>query len=625
MTNPKISDLPTPLTPTADMLTAQTLTPETPTPETPTAETLTAQALLNCLVREVCGPGGPEREESPGQILVRLPETGVLLRAGVRRPSAGLGPRMSGQAAEHRDGRWERADWRRLADLIAREMTHETGVVNPEFADQVGDSHAAMAAIMAAREGETALLRTALPGTPLGRPAANRPGGDGAGGDWIGRYVASEQSLLAGHRFHPAPKARSGDPADWLRYAPEAGARFPLRFLAVRDGVLAGGGDAGALSRLGGPEPPGGYRLLPAHPWQFRLQAADPGGWLRRALDTGLVLDLGEGDREVVATSSVRTVYDPVADVFGKFSLGVRITNCVRTSAWYELAGSVELSGLLRPVLSELAARHGGGTPPGAAVPAVAVLAEPGYRTVAASARGAYEGLAVIVREGLRPSLRPGVTPLLAGALTEPGFPALPAAARDPEEWWDAYIRLLVPPVLDLLVTHGVALEPHLQNVLVGVDGQGRPAQVIFRDLEGTKLIRGEHAGRLEALPRGIADRLAYDPDRAWNRVLYCLLVNHLAEIAAALADQGQPGQGQPDRERAGALEARLWADLHDVLAKCGADLGWPPRLRAVLDGGELPAKANLRVRWARAADREAEYVPVPSPFGRDQSGRDQW
>jgi hypothetical protein len=31
-----------------------------------------------------------------------------------------------------------------------------------------------------------------------------------------------------------------------------------------------------------------------------------------------------------------------------------------------------------------------------------------------------------------------------------------------------------------------------------------------------------------------------------------------------------------------------------------------------------LPAKANLHARWARAADRAAEYVAVPSPFRED-------
>lgn len=534
---------------------------------------LTVQALLNCLVREVCGPAGHPREEN-GRLVVRLPESGVLLRAGLLRPSAGLGPRFLGTAEEHCRGRWAPVGWRRLADLVAAELTLMTGVANQEFTGQVRDSHAAMSSIIRAKPGAC-------------RQAGSR----------IARYVDSEQSLTAGHRFHPAPKGRQGRPADWLRYAPEAGARFRLRFLAVRKDAVAEEGETAVLDALGGPMVPAGYRVLPAHPWQFRLQAADPDGWLRRALAAGLVLDLGEGDREVAATSSVRTVYDPAADVFCKFSLGVRITNCVRTSAWYELAGSVELSRLAGLLMPGLAARH----------PRAALLAEPGYRTVAASHRGAYEGLAVIVRDGLLPHLPRGVTPLLAAALTEPGFPVPPAARRDPAAWWDAYVRLLVPPVLDLLVTHGLALEPHLQNALVGVDEAGWPAQVIFRDLEGAKLVRDRHLALLAALPPGVADRLAYDQDRAWDRVLYCLLVNHLAEVAAMLADHA-PG-------RPAVLEARLWSDLGDVLAKCAADLGWPSRLRALLGGAALPGKANLRVRWARAADREAGYVPVPSPL----------
>ena len=544
------------------------------TPQSPTPAALTAQALLNCLVREVCGPPGHAREDGAGHLILRLPASGVLLRARLRRPSAGLGPRLTGAAEEQRSGRWTAAGWPRLADLVAAELTLMTGVANPEFAPQVRDSRAATAAIIRATAGAP-------------RPAGSR----------ISRYIDSEQSLTAGHRFHPAPKARQGRPEDWLPYAPEAGARFPLRFLAVRDDAAAGGGDTTALGALGAPAPPAGYRVLPAHPWQFRLQCADPDGWLRRGLAAGLVVDLGEGERTVAATSSVRTVYDPAADVFCKFSLGVRITNCVRTSAWYELAGSVELSGLLGRVMPELAVRH----------PGAALLAEPGYRTAAASARGAYEGLAVIVRDGLLPHLRPGVTPLLAAALAEPGFPALPAASRDPAAWWGAYIRLLVPPVLDLLVTHGVALEPHLQNVLVGVDAAGWPAQVLFRDLEGTKLVRGRHQARLAAMAPGVADRLAYGQDRAWHRVLYCLLVNHLGEIAAMLADRA-PGRQE-------VLESRLWSDLRDVLGKCAADLGWPAQLGEVLGGAALPGKANLRVRWARAADREAGYVPVPSPF----------
>ena len=33
------------------------------------------------------------------------------------------------------------------------------------------------------------------------------------------------------------------------------------------------------------------------------------------------------------------------------------------------------------------------------------------------------------------------------------------------------------------------------------------------------------------------------------------------------------------------------------------------------LAGVPFPAKANLRARWARSADRAAAYVPVPNPF----------
>ena len=398
---------------------------------------------------------------------------------------------------------------------------------------------------------------------------------------------------MAGHRFHPSPKTRQGH--DWLRYAPEAGARFPLRFLAVRAGVLADDGDSSGLDRLGGPVPPDGYLALPAHPWQLRLLADQP--WLSEALRRGLLIDLGDGDREVVPTSSVRTVYDPVADVFCKFSLNVRITNCVRKSAWYELAGSVALTRLLAPVFAELGRRF----------PGTVLLGEPGYRTVALASRDAYEGLAVIVRDGVRVRTAPHVTPLLAASLTEPA--ARLFDGRDCDwlaGWWQAYVRLVAPPVLGAFFGHGVVLEPHMQNVLIGVDHDGWPTQVLFRDLEGTKLVSSRHAALLAGLPPGVARGLAYDTKRGWDRVAYCLLVNHLAEVAAAIADRSPT---------AAACERELWRQSRHVLTEAAAEHGWPPELRAVLAGVPLPAKANLRVRWARDADRDAGYVQVPNPL----------
>jgi siderophore synthetase component len=540
-------------------------------------DTLTSHALLNCLVREVSSPELQVREQS-GRLFITLPRSGRLLRAGLRRPSAGISPRLTGEAELLDGASWQPVGWEFLADLVARELTLATGGANPEFAAQVRDSHAATTANLRARAG--------------GAPPASTG---------TGQYVASEQALVAGHRFHPAPKARQGDPASWLGYAPEAGARFPLRFLAVRDDVAVAAGDTSALGLLGAPVVPPGYRLLPAHPWQLRLLSERP--WLKRALRDRVLLDLGPGGRDVAPTSSVRTVYDPVADVFCKFSLSVRITNCVRTSAWYELAGATELSARLGPAFGDISARF----------PGTVLLAEPGYRTVAVADREAYEGLAVIAREGLRAHLGDGVTAVVAAALAEPrglGGPDL-FAGRDTDwltGWWEAYVRAVAPPVLYAFFRHGVVLEPHLQNVMVGVDADGMPRQAIFRDLEGVKLVMPRHAELVADLPAGVVNPLSYDAHRGWNRVAYCLLVNHLAEVAAAVADRCD---GQEEKAEAG-----LWDAARRVLTEFAADHGWPPELRALLAGVPLPGKANLKVRWARAADRDAGYVPVPNPLG---------
>lgn len=521
----------------------------------------TAIALLNCVVREICAPGGQVWPDPP-HLVLRLPHLGVVLRARLAGPPVAV-PRLSGPVEELRGG-WVGVGWRRLADLVGDELELMTGEANPEFAAQVAASHDAMALMARVRS------------RPLGPPA---------GAD---RFLESEQSLVTGHRYHPAPKARHG--ADWARYAPETRARFPLRWLAVRADAVAEEGDVSALDRMG-PPVRAGYRVLPAHPWQLAL--------LRPEHDA--IVDLGPYGPQAVPTSSVRTVYLP--DLFLKFSLDVRITNCVRKNAWYELSGAVALTRALRPVFAGLPCD---------------LLGEPGHRTVAVGGTRLREGLGVIVRDGVRGL--PG-TPLLAAAIADPyGDGDATAAAllgdASPERalaWWDAYVGHVVPPVLRAYLDHGVVLEPHLQNVLVAVDGDGMPIRAAFRDLEGTKLLPGPWAAFLAELPDPVARALTYDAEQGWNRVVYCLFVNHIAEVAAAVAGPHP------------ALERDLWRVVRRHVSRCAAapPQGGPPaavpggraRLRALLAGVPLPAKANLLTRWRRDPDRAATYVPVPSPF----------
>ncbi|WP_418960232.1 IucA/IucC family protein [Streptomyces tritici] len=553
----------------------------------PDADTVVAHTLLNCLLREVSGPEH-QTAVSDGHLLLRLPRRGALLRVELRRTSLIGAHRFTGPVQEQRDGDWEHIDWRRLAAHVQEELSLRTGVRNEEFLDQIASSHQAVTAALEARV-----------------PA--RAGGPAAAPD---RYLASEQSLLFGHRFHPTPKARTGDAASWLAYAPEVGAAFPLRHLAVRESLIseeaAEPAATAPLDRLADGRVPEGYRLLPAHPWQYEMLSGHPA--LRAALDRGDVLDLGTGDAPFAATASVRTLYD--GDTFLKFSLNVRITNCLRKNASYELAGAVALTRLLGPVLDELTERF----------PGSAMLREPAYRSLALPGpdgspdRALLEGFGVIVREGLATRLLPGTTPLLAAAVADeyPSGPghisrllggAGPGCALD---WWAAYLRLLVPPVLAAYFDHGLVLEPHLQNVVVCVDDDGMPAQVLFRDLEGTKLVPEHHADTLAGLPAEVAGPMTYDAERGWDRVVYCLFVNHIAEVLAAVADL------HPETEPA------LWAEVRATLQAYADRHGCPPRLAALLAGVPLPAKANLLTRWERKADREAGYVRLPSPLAED-------
>ncbi|MBL1084011.1 IucA/IucC family siderophore biosynthesis protein [Streptomyces actinomycinicus] len=369
-------------------------------------------------------------------------------------------------------------------------------------------------------------------------------------------YLRSEQSLLTGHPCHPAPKARGGGPvASWLPYAPEAHARFGLVLLGVREDQVAEEGDTTALDALGTAPP--GYRLLPAHPWQLGLVAGD----LAPAFADGRLLRLGTTGFDTWPTAAVRTVYEPRRDLFLKFSLDVRITNDIRRLWRHDLC---------RLRRTDLAAGHAFA----AMGPPAAWLSDRGYRTAAF----AFEELAVLVRDGLRGHLLPGATPLLAAGLAE-GFDGNPlAATADPAGWWEAYLRHVVPPVLTAFDDHGVVVEAHLQNTLVAVDGTGTPVQALFRDAEGAKL-----------LP---------DVTRAagWERLVYCLVVNHLTEIAAALAEH-HPG-----------LEP--WPAARRELAR--HDL---PEIPALLGAPTLPGKTNLLLRWTGADGAEARYLPLPNPL----------
>jgi len=557
--------------------------PTTPCPlstAVPPVDEVVAHTLLNCLLRELSLPEG-QTDVVGSHLVVRLPRADRVLRVRLRRQSRTSAHRFTGPVQIRRGAHWRAISSAALVDLLEDELGLCTGHRNDEFGGQVASSAQAMQALRASRPAEA--------DAPTGGPEAV--------------WLASEQALVHGHRHHPSGKARSGPPATWLAHAPEIGARFQLQRLAVAPELLrertAKGGQA-LLGQIAGEAD--GWPVLPVHPGQWSRLRTDP--VVVAAMHDGRLVDLGPSGPQVVPTSSVRTVWHP-AGGFWKLSLDVRITNCVRRNAAYELEGAVALTTLLDPVAADLAQRH----------PGTVLLREPAYRSVDLDGRrDLLESLGSIAREGLADRLLPGLTPLLAAAVADEHARG-PWAVRalldrlggGPDAavaWWDAWVAAVLPPVLSAYFGWGVVLEPHLQNVLVGVDADGLPRQVLLRDLEGTKLVGTRWGAELADLPSEVAQQVTYDANRGWDRVVYCLVVNHLSEVLAAVCDVF------PD------LEAVLWERLRAALLTWRGEHGDAPQLRALLSGVPMPGKANLLLRWAQQGDRAATYVPVGNPLG---------
>jgi len=579
------------------------------------------ETLLNCYCREVAGPEGQlsvgplfGQSDSPASVHLalrstggsalhlRLPLTGervltVVYRACVTSNYRYLSPMYCKAPGKP----WALLDWQALAGLLLRELSLKYGLpANDELMQQIEDSVAVTSAILGA----------ACPG-----PFSESP---------LEAFVESEQSLVFGHPFHPAPKSRQGlSHADMQRYSPELGTRFALHYFAVRREYLLQQSvlDEPCDRIVAEQAPPeiaadDDVFLIPAHPWQAHHLLGYPA--VAGAIRSGRIVDLGPQGAHFYPTSSIRTLFQPGNPYFYKCSLNVRITNCVRKNAIYELEGALQVTRIMRTLAPQL--RHH--------FPGVAVMEEPAFISVnmktgdTSSDKMITEGFGLILRRGFDNVLHPGVTPLLAGALfgnhvygearvgellddmqRRGGAPFEETA----EAWFSRYVAELMYPVLYCYFAHGVIFEPHLQNVVIGV-AAGEVRQAFLRDFEGVKLVQERFGARqLDAISPRAREALWYSAEQGWKRIAYCLFVNNYCEAI------NQIGAGRP------ALQNRLWAvvrhHLHTYQSQYG-DAASACCINALLNGEPFPGKANLINRFFRRPDRASGYLPVNNPLG---------
>lgn len=546
----------------------------------------TLTVLLNCYLREYAEPRGAvrpatelERRNAPHSLrqleaagcqLLRLdfPATAQACILAVRERRCNYRFRsqpylLTGQVL----------DWRLFAERVIQELGKELGAPrDQELLEQIENSFSRLQQFYA-------------------HPAQVR--GDTAQ-DW---FVYAEQSLNGGHSHHPAPKSRQGmDDEELFRYSPELQAEFRLFFFRAhpdvwmqRTSLRAVAPDLRAIAGTND------ACLLPVHPWQAAFLLRNP--CVQRAIDGGWLEPIGCQGQVFSATSSVRTLFSESFPYFLKLSLHMRLTNCLRKNAWYELESALLLDG----ILSELSHPFD----------RFQILGEPAYTTVDLPHARTEERL--FLREAFSTLYRDSgpvqqsSDPVLMAAALFGGASRggalerfVPADAEGQLRWFEACCEAVVWPSLYFYAEHGVIFEPHLQNTLLRLSG-GMPSGSIYRDLEGTKLVGSRWADRLP--PGTVTDSVLYTPEQAWQRFTYCLIFNQLWEIV--------------DRLEA-VPPAELWAvarrSLRLYLEAHGSDNS-AAIVEDLLSQSRLPLKGNLTTRFLRLRDRNASYIPVANPL----------
>ena len=420
------------------------------------------------------------------------------------------------------------------------------------------------------------------------------------------RFADSEQAGLLGNMAHPGAKSRWGlDPAQTTAYAPEAQARFALRWLAVDpalvqsdsaadapaaelterllrdDPAVDGGALDAALAGLGE------RVLLPVHPWE--LEHLRGHKLVAGLLADGRIADLGALGSDVSPTISPATVYNAAWPWQLTFGLHVRLSDDLQLPDQQCLQRAVDLARELAGE-SELAAD-------------LTLLQDPAYLTVQVDGTP-VEGLSVQLRENRwRDGSQADVSAIevlvqdhpfggqsrlgqIVARLAQESERPVADVAR---EWFARYAEVTIAPLLRVYSEHSLSIQTDQQGTLLELEG-GWPARSVLRDARAARVGQAAHDDIADG-GAGIGEGPFLD--------------NALSVINALGV--------------AGAIdELELLGDLKALLARA-ADRGdgVATLLQRLLTAPTWPCRAQMRTRM----NEEDTYIEIPNPLHgvRDQ------
>ncbi|WP_086849650.1 IucA/IucC family protein [Amycolatopsis kentuckyensis] len=377
---------------------------------------------------------------------------------------------------------------------------------------------------------------------------------------------------LTGHPRLVLNKGRVGFSArDRARYAPEAGEDVRLRWFAVhpehaefrcvdelsRDALLAA--ELGEQRAEFAAKAPGDYVWVPVHPWQ----ADEILGTLYAAeLATGVVIDLGESADVYRPHQTVRTLanvstpgrHDVKTAVSVRNTLVYRGLNSAATLAGPSVTTWLRRISASDPLLTDKYRFGLLGEVASVSVqhPLFGHLEELPYRF--------HETLGALWREPIR--LAEGERALSFAALPYRGPDGVSVLAHligggDAAAWLTRLFDLVLTPLLQWLLRHGVGFCPHGQNLVLVVDAAGVPQRVLIKDFaQGVDLLDEELASYASLPPEAAADMLRWPAHLLAQSLFSSVFSGQFRFWAEVLLDE------------LGLPRAAFWAPVREIVGR---------------------------------------------------------
>jgi len=436
--------------------------------------------------------------------------------------------------------------------------------------------------------------------------------------DWAARMLRADRlGAFADHPAYPTSRAKVGfDEPAWRAYAPEFGASFELRWLAVpRERFVSLGEERPAcwpsFRDVGLPASlEATHDLVPVHPflWNTQLDAL-----LVTANLAGEVVRARRACLRATPTLSVRTVaLADSPDWHVKLPLPIRTLGLRNVRFMHP--GTLGDGARIGALLARLVEREG--------------LAD--RVMIADETNGGHAGerfLAFLLRRYPAAAREGTLVPVASlMARTPAGRTVLEELARnayagDTHALWREYLDLTLRLHVTLWARYGVTLESNQQNTMLLVQ-PGRPLRLLLKDNDAPRILSDRLAAldpEARALLNGVDDTRIFAANARQLADLFTTITLHL-NVAALIE-----GRARTEGVDARALYTDVRERIERVLAQ--GDLDDRDVRACVLNAERLPVKLMLTAgslldkRRTGAADVNKHYAYTAPNYLRPEGG----